>query len=88
MQLRFLARVKRIDFLGMATFMVATICLLLALQWGGTTYSWSNARIIVLFCMFGCLTATFVAIQLWKGDAAIGQSNILIGDRSPTNWSP
>ncbi|KIV90376.1 hypothetical protein PV10_07685 [Exophiala mesophila] len=71
MQLSFINRVKRIDFLGMVTFMVATICLLLALQWGGTAYSWSNARIIVLFCMFGFLTVAFVVIQIWKGDAAI-----------------
>ena len=87
MQLPFINRVKRIDFLGMVTFMVATICLLLALQWGGTAYSWSNARIIVLFCMFGFLTAAFVGIQIWKGDTAIGESSNPINDWIPTNGS-
>ncbi|KAB8301995.1 hypothetical protein EYC80_005448 [Monilinia laxa] len=39
-------RVKEFDLLGTAFFIPAIICLLLALQWGGTKYPWSNGRII------------------------------------------
>lgn len=66
----FRAKILRLDLLGTATLIPAVICLLLALQWGGAEYSWSNSRIIGLFVGFGLLTALFIAIQLWKGDEA------------------
>lgn len=58
------------DLLGTAILIPAVVCCLLALQWGGTKYAWSSARIIVLFVLFGVLAAVFVAIQFWKGDNA------------------
>ncbi|RSL82241.1 Efflux pump aflT [Fusarium oligoseptatum] len=40
--------------------------------WGGVKYQWSNARIIVLFVMFGALLVGFVAVQLiMKDDATV-----------------
>lgn len=44
--------------------------LLLALQWGGSTYPWSNSRIIGLFCGFGGLLIVFIYSQLRLGDKA------------------
>ncbi|KAL8887052.1 MAG: hypothetical protein Q9215_005312 [Flavoplaca cf. flavocitrina] len=53
------------------TISLATIiCLLLALQWGGTEYAWRNARIIVLFILFGILTGVFAAMEVRKIDNA------------------
>ncbi|KAL8837160.1 MAG: hypothetical protein Q9176_005903, partial [Flavoplaca citrina] len=53
------------------TISLATIiCLLLALQWGGTEYAWRNARIIVLFILFGILTGVFAAMEVLKIDNA------------------
>lgn len=46
------------------------VCLLLALQWGGSKYPWSNGRIIALFVVFGVLLIAFSAIQVWKKDHA------------------
>lgn len=40
----FKERAKQFDPYGTAVFIPAIICLLLALQWGGTKYSWSNGR--------------------------------------------
>ncbi|KAK3044383.1 MFS sugar transporter, partial [Coniosporium uncinatum] len=37
------------DLLGTAVFLPGVICLLLALQWGGSKYPWGNWRIIILF---------------------------------------
>ncbi len=48
-----LQRIKYFDPIGTALFMPAVICLLLALQWGGTTYAWDSGRIIALFVLFG-----------------------------------
>ncbi|KAF8209953.1 hypothetical protein K438DRAFT_1904094 [Mycena galopus ATCC 62051] len=50
--------------------MGAVVCLLLALQWGGSRYPWSKGRIIALLILFGSLMVAFVAIQAWKGDDA------------------
>jgi hypothetical protein len=63
-------RVMRFDPFGSAVFMPAIICLLLALQWGGTTYPWNNWRIILLFCLFGVLIIIFVFVQYKQQDMA------------------
>ncbi|KAK2680358.1 Tetracycline resistance protein TetA/multidrug resistance protein MdtG [Fusarium oxysporum f. sp. vasinfectum] len=68
----FLQVLKRLDPIGTAVFIPSIICLLLALQWGGLKYQWSNARIIILFAMFGVLLIGFVTIQLiMKDDATV-----------------
>lgn len=56
-------RIKRFDPFGTAVFMPAIVCLLLALQWGGTTYAWGSWRIILLLVLFGVLIAVFLFIQ-------------------------
>jgi len=66
----FAARLLQFDPIGTILFIPAIVCLLLALQWGGTTYLWSNGRIIALFVLFGVLIVTFVGVQIWKGDEA------------------
>lgn len=63
-------RLKQFDILGTVFFMPAVISLLLALQWGGSTYPWSNGRIIALFVVFGICMITFVGIQFWNPEIA------------------
>jgi hypothetical protein len=64
-----LAKIKQLDPLGNLVFFPGVVCLVLALQWGGTTYSWQNARIIVLLVLCFILIAAFIGVQIWKGDA-------------------
>lgn len=59
-------KLQKLDFVGTAVFIPAVICLLLALQWGGSQYAWSNWRIIVLFVFFGVLIIAFLGVQHWK----------------------
>ncbi|KAF2492708.1 major facilitator superfamily protein [Lophium mytilinum] len=66
--LSFKAQLQKLDPLGTLTILPSIICLLLALQWGGSTYAWSSARIIVLLVLFILLSIAFIAIQVWKGD--------------------
>lgn len=66
----FLSRVLELDLPGTAVFLPAIICLLLALQWGGTEYAWNSATVIGLFCGFAGLIAVFIGVQFWQGDNA------------------
>jgi hypothetical protein len=66
----FSERLKEFDPFGTVVFIPAVICLLLALEWGGTKYSFANGRIIALFVIFGILVIAFIGIQFWKGDTA------------------
>ncbi|KAH0287663.1 MFS toxin efflux pump [Aureobasidium namibiae CBS 147.97] len=63
-------RVMDFDPFGTLVFLPMIICLLLALQWGGSTYPWSNGRVIALFVVFGVLCAVFVSIQFYVGERA------------------
>lgn len=64
----FMERIRQLDLIGAAIFIPAIVCLLLALQWGGADYPWSNSRIIGLFVGAGAMIAVFVGIQFWQGD--------------------
>ncbi|KAK4190819.1 putative transporter [Podospora australis] len=61
-------RILRLDLLGTAMLIPSIVCLLLALQWGGTEYPWNSATIIGLFVGFGIMAIIFAGIQVWKGD--------------------
>ncbi|KAJ7165601.1 putative efflux pump antibiotic resistance protein [Mycena crocata] len=70
-------RVNQFDPFGTIVFIPGIVCLLLALQWGGSKYPWSDGRIIALFVLFGVLISTFVGIQIWKQDLATVPPRIL-----------
>ncbi|TPX16122.1 uncharacterized protein E0L32_004117 [Thyridium curvatum] len=63
-------RIHQFDPVGTTLFMPAVICLLLALQWGGTTYAWDSGRIIALFVVFGVLILGFLFVQWRQQDLA------------------
>lgn len=65
-----LAKVMRFDPLGTVIFMPAIICILLALQWGGTTYAWRSGTIIALFIVSGVLLIAFAVLQYRLQDDA------------------
>ncbi|KAL7893586.1 major facilitator superfamily domain-containing protein [Trichoderma sp. SZMC 28014] len=57
-------QILRLDPFGTFFFIPSIVSLLLALQWGGSTYAWSNWRIILLFIMFGLCAIGFAAVQV------------------------
>lgn len=65
-----LAKLQQLDPIGNLVFFPGIVCLILALQWGGTEYSWNNARIIGLLVLCGVLCLVFVGIQAWKQESA------------------
>ncbi|KAJ5211939.1 uncharacterized protein N7498_003585 [Penicillium cinerascens] len=66
----FLQRLQMMDLEGTTLFVPGVVCLLLALQWGGTTYAWQSGHIIALFSVFGILAFCFVWVQIWKQENA------------------
>ena len=66
----FTERLKRFDPIGTVLFIPGTVCLLLALQWGGSRYPWHDGRIITLFVVFAVLILAFAAVQVWRQDNA------------------
>ena len=63
-------QVKQLDPIGAVFFVSGIVCLLLALQWAGSTYPWSDGRIIALLVLFGLLIIAFIFLQVWKPDTA------------------
>ncbi|KAL1852792.1 hypothetical protein Daus18300_012036 [Diaporthe australafricana] len=73
--------VKKMDPVGSVAFVAANVCLLLALQWGGVTYTWSSGRVISLLVVFSVVLVAFVALQLFIEDNATIPTRIA-GQRS------
>nr|QZS37290.1 MFS-type transporter [Talaromyces sp.] len=63
-------KLKQLNVMGMAALVPGVVCLCLALQWGGTTYSWGEGRIIVLLVVAFVLLIAFALIQVWKPEQA------------------
>ncbi|KPM34914.1 hypothetical protein AK830_g11648 [Neonectria ditissima] len=59
---------KQMDLPGTLCLLPGVVCLLLAFQWGGTKYAWSNGRVIALLVLAGVLLVCFIAIQSRSGD--------------------
>ncbi|KAF3932607.1 hypothetical protein ABW20_dc0109963 [Dactylellina cionopaga] len=69
-KLTIMERINQLDPIGTAIFLPSMICLLLALQWGGTQYPWSDGRIIALLVIFAVTIIIFIGVQIWKQDEA------------------
>lgn len=66
--LSFGRKLAKLDILGTTLFVPAIICLILALQWGGLNYDWSDGHIIGLLVAFVVLIAGFLVVQWWRQD--------------------
>ncbi|CAO3574618.1 unnamed protein product [Mortierella alpina] len=60
-------QLARIDYLGTFLIIIAVICLLLPITWGGTTYAWNSPVIISLFCV----AAVLIGLLMWVESRAI-----------------
>ena len=67
----FRQKLQHLDAVGNFLLITAVIMLLLALQCGGVTYAWSDARIIGLLVGAGIESLIFFACLIYHGDAAL-----------------
>ena len=71
-------KIGKIDLVGTAVMFPGTTSLLLALQFGGSTFGWGNARIIVLLLLFITLIGVFGWYQWRRGDEATLPPRIIL----------
>ena len=71
-------QLAQLDPFGTLCFLPSMICLILSLQWGGTTYAWSSWRIVLLLTLFSILIVIFAGIQIIKGDSGTLPPRILL----------
>lgn len=78
-------KLAQLDYTGAVFFLPGVICVILALQWGGSVYAWGNWRVILLLVLFAVLIGVFAFTQWRKGDDAtvppsvIGTRTVLLG---------
>jgi MFS family permease len=75
-------KVRQIDILGAFFLISAIVSLLLALQWGGTVYPWSDSKVWGCLLSFGLLILVFCGIQVWLKDRATMPPRILCKQRT------
>ncbi|KAK3649647.1 hypothetical protein LTR56_006830 [Elasticomyces elasticus] len=63
-------QVAKLDLLGELCLLPSVICLLLALQWGGSSYRWNDPVEIALFVLFAVLAIGFVLVQIFMPKTA------------------
>ncbi|CAO1600478.1 hypothetical protein XANCAGTX0491_004167 [Xanthoria calcicola] len=70
-------KIKRLDPLGNLVFLPGMVCLLLAIQWGGSKYDWNDGRIVALLVLFGVLIVTWFWTQFQAKENATLPLHIL-----------
>ena len=61
-------KLVRLDIPGAMLLLTAFVCLFLALQWGGTTFPWSDSRVWGCLLGFGLLVIIFSGLQIYLKD--------------------
>jgi hypothetical protein len=72
------AQIKRLDPIGLLFLVPSMVCLILALQWGGTTNPWSAPRIIVLLVIFAVTFVAFLVIQFKIPETAMAPPRVVL----------
>ncbi|KAF2236944.1 MFS general substrate transporter [Viridothelium virens] len=77
-QLSLLNQLKRLDPLGLFFFIPSMICLILALQWGGSTYPWSAPQIIGLLVTFAITFVMFLVVEVLMPETAMAPTRVVL----------
>ncbi|KAF4632700.1 hypothetical protein G7Y89_g5426 [Cudoniella acicularis] len=77
-KLTIIAQVKRLDPIGILFFVPSMVCLILALQWGDSTYSWSAPKIIGLLVTFAVLFVVFVVVEVFTPEIAMAPTRVVL----------
>jgi hypothetical protein len=75
-------KIGQIDVLGAFFLICAIVCLLLAMQWGGSVYPWHDSKVWGCIIGFGLLISIFIYLQFRRGDRATIPPRIFLRQRS------
>jgi hypothetical protein len=73
-----LPKIKQLNIPSLFVFTGSIICLLLALQWGGTTYAWGSGQVIALLAVAGVSFAAFLAYETFRNDEPLVPRSIIL----------
>ena len=79
--LTFRGKLRQIDLLGAFLLICGIICLLLALQWGGSTYPWHNSKVWGCILGFGLIIIVLNGLQFHLGDRYALTFSLMVVDR-------
>ncbi|KAJ5338529.1 hypothetical protein N7452_005257 [Penicillium brevicompactum] len=70
-----MSKLKKLNIPSLLIFTGSIVCLLLALQWGGTTYPWNSGKVLAPLIIAGVSFAAFLACEsLREGEPLIPRS--------------
>lgn len=75
-------RLKEIDLLGAFLLICSIVCLLLALQWGGSVYPWHDSKVWGTILGFALIIGIFIFTQFRLGDKATIPPRIFLRQRT------
>lgn len=67
-----------LDPLGFALIAPCLVCLLLAIEFGGSKYPWDSGTVIALFVLFGVLGIAFISTQILQGEKGTTPPHIFL----------
>lgn len=70
-------QLAKLDLLGEFFLFSWLLCLLFALQWGGTSYAWNDWRTILLFVLFGVCFIAFIVAEMFTQNTATIQLRVI-----------
>ncbi|KAH8732090.1 major facilitator superfamily domain-containing protein [Phaeosphaeriaceae sp. PMI808] len=76
--LTFLDKVKQLDPIGLLFFVPSIIGLILALQWGGTTYAWSSPKVVGLLVTFTVGLIIFLVVEFKFPETAMAPARVML----------
>ena len=77
-ELTLVGQIKRLDPIGVFFFVPSMVSLILALQWGGSTYSWSAPKVIGLLVTFSVLFLAFVIVEVLTPETAMAPTRVVL----------
>lgn len=77
-KLTVIGQMKRLDPIGVFFFVPSMVSLILALQWGGSTYSWSAPKVIGLLVTFSVLFFAFVVVEVLTPETAMAPNRVVL----------
>ncbi|KAI1114798.1 MFS toxin efflux pump [Nemania sp. NC0429] len=73
-----ISKLKQLNIFALFIFTGSIVSLLLALEWGGTTYSWGSGRIIALLVVAVVVFGAFITLEMLRKDRATIPSSVLL----------